>query len=363
MPSGVTSSGRIDGYDFARAWAVFGMVLVNYRLVMSGEGEAGWLAAAVGMLEGRAAALFVVLAGVGLSLASNKARSEGNRAALRISRQRLWKRSFLLLVVGLAYTPVWPADILHFYAFYIALGACLLAVRDRILLVVAGGLVAAFVLLLLLFDYEQGWDFEAVTYLDLWTVEGMVRHIFYNGFHPVVPWAAFLLLGMWLGRQPVSEVAVRRRLLWIAGGVWLAVELVSNGAMSYFTEHPHGMTPEDIAALMDTKPMPPMPQYMLSAGASAVVMIVLSVGFCLRWGEVRGVRLLRRTGQLSLTLYVAHVVLGMGVLEALGLLEGQSVAFAVGAALCFCLLGMVFAGLWLRHFKAGPLEALFRKLT
>ncbi len=26
-------------------------------------------------------------------------------------------------------------------------------------------------------------------------------HSLYNGWHPVLPWAAFLLFGMWLGRR------------------------------------------------------------------------------------------------------------------------------------------------------------------
>jgi uncharacterized membrane protein YeiB len=338
--------------------------LVNYRLVVSGEGQTDWLAGIVGALEGRAAALFVVLAGVGLSLMSATARRSGTATELSLVRRRLWKRSVLLVVVGLAYSPIWPADILHFYGFYIALGACLLAAKDRHLLVAAGGFVVGFLVLLFVWDYEQGWDFATMSYTDFWSPGGMVRHIFFNGFHPVVPWTAFLLLGMWLGRQDVLAAARRRRLLMIAGGVWLGTELLSAAGLAYyFARHPMGMSEEIIAMLVDTQAMPPMPQYMLSAGASAVVVALLSVGFCQRFAQVGVVQVLRRTGQLSLTLYVGHVVLGMGVLEALGRLGGQSTVFAVGAAIVFCLLGVAFAEVWLRFFRAGPLEMLFRKLT
>ncbi len=63
-----TSSKRIVGLDIARALAVLGMVIVNYKVVMVSNATQGWLATTTGLLEGRAAATFVVLAGIGLSL-------------------------------------------------------------------------------------------------------------------------------------------------------------------------------------------------------------------------------------------------------------------------------------------------------
>ena len=66
--------------------------------------------------------------------------------------------------------------------------------------------------LLATLDYEAGWDFETFTYFGFWTAAGQVRHLFFNGFHPVVPWLAFLLVGMWLGRQDLRDPEVRRSL-------------------------------------------------------------------------------------------------------------------------------------------------------
>lgn len=55
---------RVAGYDFALSLAIFSMVVVNYSLVM-GATQAGpdWLAWLVGLLPGRAAVTFVMLAG------------------------------------------------------------------------------------------------------------------------------------------------------------------------------------------------------------------------------------------------------------------------------------------------------------
>ena len=62
--------GRIVGLDIARVSAVVGMVIVNFKITMSAENSGPqWLQGVAALLDGRAAATFVVLAGIGASLA------------------------------------------------------------------------------------------------------------------------------------------------------------------------------------------------------------------------------------------------------------------------------------------------------
>ena len=70
---------RVVGIDVARAVAVLGMVLVNFK-VLSNTREAGpgWLVALAERLDGRASALFVVLAGVGVGMLTRRAREDGS---------------------------------------------------------------------------------------------------------------------------------------------------------------------------------------------------------------------------------------------------------------------------------------------
>jgi uncharacterized protein len=63
---------RIIGIDVARAFAVIGMIIVNFRIVFGEQGE-GWLKGVAQLFDGKAAATFVVLAGIGLALMSNSA--------------------------------------------------------------------------------------------------------------------------------------------------------------------------------------------------------------------------------------------------------------------------------------------------
>ena len=64
---------RLHGLDLARYLALAGMVLVNFRLAMAVEADGGGLLAGFfHLLEGKASATFVTLAGVGLVLATQR---------------------------------------------------------------------------------------------------------------------------------------------------------------------------------------------------------------------------------------------------------------------------------------------------
>ncbi|MEM1116593.1 MAG: heparan-alpha-glucosaminide N-acetyltransferase domain-containing protein [Bacteroidota bacterium] len=358
------ASARIVGYDLARALAVFGMVAVNFKIVL-GAPEAGpaWLAGGVGLLEGRAAATFVVLAGVGLSLLSRTGRQSGDPGRRADDRSTTLRRALFLFVVGLAYTPIWPADILHFYGVYLAVSAFLLHAPARRLGAYAAGLVVAFVGLALVLDYEQGWNWETLEYEGLWTPAGMARHLVFNGFHPVIPWLGFVLLGMIVGRMDVRLGAVRRRLFAWGVGVAVGAEVLSRGLIAALSRGASPADQEVVGFLFGTSPMPPMPLYMLAAGGTACALIAAAVAVGERFPRAPWLRPLVATGQLALTLYVAHVVIGMGTLEAMGRLGGQSLGVVLAASAVFCTGGVVFAHLWRLRFSRGPLEAAMRWIT
>ena len=109
---------RVLGIDFARALAIIGMIIVNFKMVIGAEGS-GWLLALADSFSGKAAALFVTLAGVGIALMTQRGYESNDETLIKKGRVKLIKRSILLFVVGLSYIVIWPADILHFYGVYI----------------------------------------------------------------------------------------------------------------------------------------------------------------------------------------------------------------------------------------------------
>jgi len=67
-------------------------------------------------------------------------------------------------------------------------------------------------------------------------------------------------------------------------------------------------------------------------------------------------------GQLALTIYLAHVVVGMAVLESFGRLYDRCLPWAVFTSLAFSASTIAFSWLWRRRFTRGPLEALMKRL-
>lgn len=68
-------------------------------------------------------------------------------------------------------------------------------------------------------------------------------------------------------------------------------------------------------------------------------------------------------GQLALTLYVAHLVIGKWTLEALGVLGNRTLPFAIGSAVIFCICAVIFSHFWRKQFERGPIEWVMRRIT
>jgi uncharacterized protein len=360
----IAAAGRIEGYDLARAMAILGMVVVHFALVMSTDHlERGWLAAVVDFLDGRAAATFVVLAGVGVTLMSRGAAASGDAATLAAVRGTLVRRGLFLLTVGFVNLLIWPGDILRVYGVTLLVAASFVAAPNRWLWAMSLAFVAGFLLLIGLVDYSDHWDWETMEYRDLWTAMGVLRNLFYDGFRSVYPWAGLLFFGMWLGRQDLRRPAVRRRFL--LGGVGLVVltELASRLLQRAALGSESGMSREDVEALFGTASMPPLPLFLLSAVGTAVAVITACVAIAERFGASLPVRALVATGQLAFTWYVAHILLGLGAVVELGFTEGLPLSVGVGTGLAFFATAAVVSLLWRRRFRHGPLEWLMRRFA
>lgn len=357
---------RVSGYDLARALAIFGMILVNFKVVMhaqpSRDGQDPWWLSIFTHLDGRASALFVILAGVGISLMTNTARLAGDLPALRQQRVSLLKRAAFLFCFGLLYIWIWPADILHYYGLYIALAALLLSASSRLIFMLSAVACLLFTTLFFSLNYSQNWNWDLLHYSDFWTVSGFLMNLFFNGFHPFFPWVGFMLLGMLIGRLDMHAPAMRWRVLFAGVTAIISAELL---ALFLFHVLGNFETTAGLAHVVSkTDPMPPLPVYMISASGSACLIIVLCIYLAEKFASALCLRALVNTGQLALSIYLGHVLLGMTILETLDYLEGpQSLAKTVIAASIFFLSAIVFSHAWRSYFAHGPLEWVLRRLT
>ncbi len=342
-------SDRLHGLDLARFLAFVGMVIVNFQIVMGAEGGAGLLATLTTGLEGRAAASFVVLAGIGLGLSAR-------RGSIRSTLGLTLRRAVFLMAAGLINMLIFPADILHYYAVYFLFGAFLLPMGTAALMAVIVALNLAAVALILILDYDAGWNWQTYGYDGFWTPTGFVRNLFFNGWHPVVPWLGFLVFGIVLSRLTLAD----RRIQVALAGLGALGLIVASGLSRAVSR---SVADSELALLLTTSPIPPMPLYTLAGMGAASAL----TGLCLLLNPTaRGSGLLgwvAPAGRQTLTLYIAHIVIGMGLLEALRLTENQSTATALFASLVFCAAAATFAWLWSRRFRRGPVEALMRRLA
>lgn len=353
---------RIVGLDVARAVAICLMILENFKVLMLAQRQDPhalvWLA---GVTDGRSAPLFVLLAGVGIALLSGPARAAdagGRKGALWGARRVLLLRASFFLALGNLFRLVWSMDILHFYAVYIALAALLfLGMSGPRLLASAGVIVAAATAELV---WRREAYFESVDY---WTPVGVLRDTFLDGIHPVLPWLAFVLVGMWLGRLDLSSERLRWRLLVGALAVWVATELVSLALNHLAFGLGVELLPETFPHLWATRLSPPSPLYVVSASATSVAAVAACLLLAERFAGARLVRALASAGELSLTLYLAHAIIGAGLLWVLGRLEGHSVWFLLAYWAGYVALSVLFATWFRSKFRLGPLEWLMRRIS
>lgn len=123
-------------------------------------------------------------------------------------------------------------------------------------------------------------------------------------------------------------------------------------------------TASELSEIIGTNPMPPLPIYMLNGITISISIISACIIIGKRFSTNRILMALNKTGQLALTFYVAHVIIGMGIIDIIDPEKFGSypIEFSVGYALVFSLLCVFFANFWLKHRENGPLEWLMKRI-
>lgn len=337
---------RIYGLDLARCIALLGMVLVNFRLAMveSSARPSGWLFSIISALEGKASALFVILAGIGLGISTTD-------IDWSAAQKKIFPRAIFLFLIGMLNVAIFPADIIHYYAVYFLLAALCLKLPSPLLLLLIPLLSLTSVFLIDTFNFNTGWNWQTLTYSDFWTFHGFMRNLWFNGFHPVLPWLAFLIFGIYLSRLSLNTKRVQRCLLYLGLSAGLLSVLLSSQLTPYLNNHSLGW-------IFATSPVPPTPFYLIAAGGFATATIGLCLLLYQNFPHVRAINWLIPAGRQTLTLYIFHIILAMGTLEYLGWLYGQSLSRAVLTALIYFFSAAVFANIWAKYFRYGLLESV-----
>ncbi|MDG6108677.1 DUF1624 domain-containing protein [Dactylosporangium aurantiacum] len=212
---------RLIAVDAARGVALLGMITLHALYEADAAGNPTWSAT---VFSGRAAALFAVLAGVGIAFVTGRRRvAAGDRAAVAAM---MATRAVAIGAVGFlvcAGDSVLKAVILPYYAVVFLLAIPLVYLRTRTvavvgLLLATGGPAADYFLLPRLPTPQlDNPSFDRLVHDPV----GMLTELTLTGFYPSPAWLAYVCAGIVLGRQDLT----RRRFaaLLLAGGAVVAV--------------------------------------------------------------------------------------------------------------------------------------------
>ena len=364
----VVSAGRVVGLDIARALALVGMMATHILPAFDLDG----LTLSQQVAGGRASALFAVLAGVSIALMSGRTSPQHGRARWATAAG-LAVRALLIAAIGLV---LGEADsgiavILTYYGVLFLLAIPFLGLRARSLAVLSAvWLVAAPIASHLLRPHLPPPSYDSPSFASLSDPWQLLTELTFTGYYPAVPWLAYVLAGMAVGRLAldswrttvgigvvgavlaVGAWAVSEALLTMPGarralistftgpGAQDTIDLslarglygtTPTGSWWWLAVHaPHSATPFDLAHTIGTS-------LLVIAAAVAVGRLaptVLAVAF--------------GAGAMTLTLYSAHVLLRSD-----GLWDGDDLGTFVGQVVAVLLVGAAFR----LARSRGPLEA------
>lgn len=382
--NGPATGVRLAGIDAARGLALLGMMATH--LLPTFEPNAALTPTWVGLtFSGRAAALFAVLAGIGLALSTGKQQPLYG-PALMAARRGIAMRALVIAVVGLALGGL-DVNIAVILVHYAVLFLCILpfiGLRLKALCAwAAGWLLLSPVIAFLLrpwlmaadpplqLNHNPGWE-------DITTPGQLLGDLFLTGYYPVFQWISYLLVGLIIGRLALTAAFVP--VLLLLGGTAVAAfsKVLGTAAMEQWGGR---------AALQDilTDPNYPLDSLLqvnlagvrqegswwwlagsaphsgttldllhTSGVAAAVVGLCLLVGRLGQWLALDLLLPLRGPGAMTLTLYTAHVcVVASFHLKPLPVGWTEDGMYFAHAALAV-MIGMIFVILKWR----GPLEWL-----
>jgi uncharacterized protein len=168
---------RIKGFDLARAYAIFGMFIVNFNFCFGSFQDKTPIGSFLNLFTGNSTAIFIICAGMGVSLMTFR-HDTYTWQERKSFKSIILKRSWFLFALGLLLYNWWPGDILHFYGGYMHLAAFLLFVPKRYYLLFALGAIAVFHALLFIIPVGTSWDFASLKYTDFWSIKGFLRNTF-----------------------------------------------------------------------------------------------------------------------------------------------------------------------------------------
>jgi uncharacterized membrane protein YeiB len=360
--AGTTSLGtsRLIGLDVTRAIALIGVVVMNYHGGLNDPsiGDDFWhrvFNVYTGELSTRFAATFVLVAGIGAALLSRRAFEQNHE--INKLRMRLIRRGALLLLGGYFLNHAWPGTVLFYYGAYFLLSAIFIMWKNRsiIILAILTALTATAISSWELHRRQNGHSTEWMHPHGIHSVRDLLIRIFFDYTHPVFPWIAFFCLGILIGRN-LEKIKKSWRQITI---VCLIVLTACYSIATVLNFQNLRSNP----VVFITTSMQPFDRgifHVLTSLAIAIIAFVVISQVAESFQHNRFIVHLRRSGQMTLSLYLLHVLVFYVFVNWSHLITPTGLDTALLFAGSFWLVAIIIASWWQHHFGQGPAERLYR---
>ena len=362
--AGTTSLGtsRLIGLDVTRAIALIGVVVMNYHGNLNDQyiGTDFWhrvFNVYSGVLSTRFAATFVFVAGIGTALLSRRAFEEKHEVSkLRI---RLIRRGALLLLGGYFLNHAWPGTILFYYGAYFILSALFIMWKSRSIILVAIT-TAITATVVSTWEANQAHLGQSTSWMhprNIHSVKDLFLRIFIDYTHPVFPWLAFFCLGIVIGRN--LEAVTKK---------WRQISVMSCAIISMcyvitsILDHQDSRSNAVIHVFTSMQPFTRGLFYSLTSAAIALLAFLVINQFAKNYQDARLIVHLQRSGQVTLSLYLLHVLIYYVFVEWSSMITATGLETALIFAGVFWLFAITIASWWQHHFGQGPAERLYRAI-
>ncbi len=390
----VSASRRHIFLDALRGFALLGVCLANYPEFSLYTFQSDSVAASMPgadidkyvkffqylLIDGKFYTLFSLLFGIGFSIIISHAAERG-ADGFRI----FYRRMLILALIGCTHLmTVWSGDILLLYAVLGMLLPLFRNLSDKKILTIAGILLILpvfidafceiFDVFLARFPYSKWWETataqgiteknfgtwlrDASGYKDVFSFllqgawERLYEFVDGNRYFKVL---GLFLIGFVIGRRKIyadlnahSSLLCRIAILGLLIGLPLSVLY----AVSGINGHPCGNAVHSLLYTVSVYPL----------GFAYAALLGL---FCIRYPHIALWRIIAAPGRMALTNYISQSLIGMWLFYGIGLGMGASIGLGLTELIALGVFSfqILFSMGWLRFFRFGPLEWIWRMLT
>lgn len=392
--SPVAASRRHIFLDALRGFALLGVCLANYPEFSLYTFQPDSVAAAMPgadidtyvkffqylLIDGKFYTLFSLLFGIGFSIIISHAAERG-ADGFRI----FYRRMLILALIGCTHLMmVWSGDILLLYAVLGMLLPLFRNLSNRQILTIAAILLflpviidavcEIFDVFLASYPYSKWWETatghgiteenfgtwlrdasgynDVFSFLLLGAWERLYEFVDGNRYFKVL---GLFLIGFVIGRRKIyadlnaHSSLLRRFALW---GLLIGLPLSVIYAVSGVNGHPWGNAVHTLLYTLSVYPL----------GFAYAALLGL---FCIRHRHIALWRIFAAPGRMALTNYISQSLIGMWLFYGIGLGLGASVGLGATELIALGVFSfqILFSMVWLRFFRFGPLEWIWRMLT